>query len=120
MKKLSLSICVILLITASNTFGQLTPQPSSTETIMQGFGLGQIKLTYSRPNVKGRKIFGGMEPYGTVWRTGANSATVIKFTANMAFLAFPAKMNGRLLSVNNLNNGAPIAIKRPMIFYVSK
>ena len=80
MKKLSLGICVILLIATANTYAQLTPQPSSTETIVQGFGLGKINLTYSRPNVKGRKIFGGMEPYGTVWRTGANSATVIKFT----------------------------------------
>src|ERR1700677_4921918 len=80
MKKLSLTICVILLIKAANSYAQLTPQPSSTETIVQGFGLGKINLTYSRPNVKGRKIFGGMEPYGTVWRTGANSATVIKFT----------------------------------------
>jgi len=80
MKKLSFSICVILLITTANIYAQLTPPPSSTETITQGFGLGKINLTYSRPNVKGRKIFGGMEPYGTVWRTGANSATVIKFT----------------------------------------
>jgi len=80
MKKLSVGICVMLLITIANTYAQLTPQPSSTETIIQGFGLGKINLTYSRPNVKGRKIFGGMEPYGAVWRTGANSATVIKFT----------------------------------------
>ncbi len=80
MKKLSLGICTILLIITANTYAQITPQPSSTETITQGFGLGKINLTYSRPNVKGRKIFGGMEPYGIVWRTGANSATVIKFT----------------------------------------
>jgi hypothetical protein len=80
MKKLSLSICVILLITTAKIYAQLAPQPSSTQTITQGFGLGKINLTYCRPNVKGRKIFGGMEPYGTVWRTGANSATVIKFT----------------------------------------
>ncbi len=80
MKKLTISICAILLITITNIYAQLTPQPSSTETIVQGFGLGKINLTYSRPNVKGRKIFGGMEPYGIVWRTGANSATVIKFT----------------------------------------
>lgn len=59
---------------------QLTPQPSSSQTIVQGFGLGKITLTYSRPNVKGRKIFGGMEPYNVVWRTGANSATLLKFS----------------------------------------
>lgn len=79
MRKLSL-ICISFLISVASTYAQLTPQPSSTQSIVQGFGLGKINLTYSRPNVKGRKIFGGMEPYGTVWRTGANSATVIKFT----------------------------------------
>jgi len=71
---MALSLC------AFSSFGQITPAPSSTQVINQQFGLGKITLTYARPNVKGRKIFGGMEPYGTVWRTGANSATVIKFT----------------------------------------
>src|ERR1700743_152974 len=96
MKKIILGICALLLITAASTYAQLTPQPSSTETITQGFGLGQIKLTYSRPNVKGRKIFGGMEPYGTVWRTGANSATVIKFSDEviMAGKKIPARAYG--------------------------
>ena len=56
------------------------PQPSTLQTIQQDFGLGQISITYSRPNVKGRKIFGETEPYGIVWRTGANAATKIKFT----------------------------------------
>jgi tetratricopeptide (TPR) repeat protein len=56
------------------------PQPSTLQKIEQDFGLGQITITYSRPNVKGRKIFGGMEPYGKVWRTGANAATKIKLT----------------------------------------
>lgn len=56
------------------------PQPSTQQKIEQDFGLGQITITYSRPNVKGRKIFGGMEPYGKVWRTGANAATRIKLT----------------------------------------
>jgi hypothetical protein len=69
-----------LMLISTASFAQLTPAPSSTQTILQNFGLGQITLTYSRPNVKGRKMLGGMEPYGKVWRTGANSATVIKFT----------------------------------------
>jgi hypothetical protein len=56
------------------------PQPSTTQTLSQDFGLGKIVISYSRPNVRGRKIFGGLEPYGTVWRTGANAATTIKFT----------------------------------------
>ncbi|MDB5285569.1 MAG: hypothetical protein JWR05_518 [Mucilaginibacter sp.] len=59
------------------------PESSSTQTIIQDFGLGKITVTYSRPNVKGRKIFGGINPYGEVWRTGANAATVITFTENV-------------------------------------
>jgi hypothetical protein len=61
------------------------PQASSGQTIIQDFGLGKVTLTYSRPNVKGRKIFGDLEPFDKVWRTGANSATVIKFTDAVKF-----------------------------------
>ena len=56
------------------------PSPSSTQTIIQEFGLGKVTLVYARPNVKGRKMFGGMEPMDKVWRTGANANTVITFT----------------------------------------
>lgn len=80
MKKLITCIITMMAFTAINAYAQLTPQPSSTQKVEQDFGLGKINLTYSRPDVKGRKIFGGLEPYGAVWRTGANSATVIKFT----------------------------------------
>ena len=69
-----------LMFFSINSYAQLTPAPSSTQIITQEFGLGKITLTYSRPNVKGRKIFGYTEPYNAVWRTGANSATTIKFT----------------------------------------
>ena len=55
------------------------PQISSTEEIKQNFGLSQIEISYSRPGVKGRKIFGDLVPYNKVWRTGANSATTITF-----------------------------------------
>src|SRR4051812_9062761 len=55
------------------------PQPSSTAEMKQNFGLSQIELSYSRPGVKGRKIFGDLVPYGKVWRTGANAATTITF-----------------------------------------
>ena len=55
------------------------PAPSSTQTIKQDFALGTIELIYSRPSIKGRKIFGDLVPFYTVWRTGANSATILKF-----------------------------------------
>ena len=56
-----------------------TPQPSPTAEIKQNFGLSQIEISYSRPGIKGRKIFGDLVPYGNVWRTGANAATTIMF-----------------------------------------
>lgn len=56
-----------------------TPQPSPTATIKQNFALSNIEISYSRPGVKGRKIFGDLVPYGKVWRTGANNATTITF-----------------------------------------
>ena len=79
-KKIAAFFTIACVLANMFTYAQLTPQPSSTQTISQGFGLGKITLTYSRPNVKGRKMFGYTEPYGKVWRTGANSATVLKFS----------------------------------------
>ncbi|KEQ30787.1 hypothetical protein N180_10590 [Pedobacter antarcticus 4BY] len=60
------------------------PQPSSGQTVIQDFGLGKITVKYSRPNTKGREIFGALEPYGQVWRTGANNATSITFTEDIS------------------------------------
>src|SRR5690606_35739960 len=56
-----------------------TPAPSPAQTVKQEFGLSNVELSYSRPGVKGRKIFGDLVPYGKVWRTGANAATTITF-----------------------------------------
>lgn len=57
-----------------------TPQPSPGQIVSQNFGISTIELNYSRPGMKGRKIFGSLVPWGQVWRTGANSATRIKFS----------------------------------------
>jgi hypothetical protein len=82
MKTIRNYLLVLLIICSTNIYSQnlKIPQPSTLQTIQQDFGLGQIMITYSRPNVKGRKIFGETEPYGIVWRTGANAATKIKLT----------------------------------------
>jgi len=53
------------------------PQPSPTATISQKVGLADVSITYSRPGVKGRTIFGDLVPYDKIWRTGANKATAI-------------------------------------------
>src|ERR1700712_1903160 len=97
-----------------NSYSQLTPQPSSNQTIVQGFGLGTITLIYSRPNTKGRKIFGYTEPYDKVWRTGANSATVIKFSNDVSIEGHkvPAGEYG-LFSVPNEKQWTIILSKKP-------
>ncbi len=56
------------------------PAASPGCTLKQHIGLTDIEITYSRPGVKDRVIFGGMVPYGSVWRTGANAATKIVFS----------------------------------------
>ncbi len=80
MRKLLSSIIAILVMVSVANAQALMPNPSTGQTIIQDFGLGKVTLNYFRPNVKGRKIFGGLESYGAVWRTGANNATTIEFT----------------------------------------
>ena len=53
-------------------------QPASA--VKQRVGLTDIEVDYSRPNKNDREIFGGLVPYGKVWRTGANATTKIKFS----------------------------------------
>lgn len=48
-----------------------------------------IKVDYCQPYKKGRKIFGGLVPYGKVWRTGANEATVIDFNQDVTIAERP-------------------------------
>lgn len=50
-----------------------------------------IKVIYSRPQKKGRDIFGDLVPYGKVWRTGANESTEIKFFQNVQWNGEPLK-----------------------------
>lgn len=61
------------------------PAPSPTATLKQRVGVTDIEIVYSRPGVKGRKVFGGLEPYGVVWRTGANNPTKITFSTDVKF-----------------------------------
>lgn len=79
MKKLLLLVCVGLF--SLGTSAQVkTPAPSPFQKIEQKVGLTDVTLEYSRPSMKGRKIFGGLVPYNEVWRTGANANTKITFS----------------------------------------
>ncbi|MBD99527.1 MAG: dihydrolipoamide dehydrogenase [Verrucomicrobia bacterium] len=59
---------------------QELPQPSPYSEVMQRVGLTDVTVKYSRPGVKDRIIFGDLEPFDQVWRTGANSSTKIEFS----------------------------------------
>ncbi|MES2808514.1 MAG: DUF2911 domain-containing protein [Bacteroidota bacterium] len=80
MKKIIACLIICLFVNALQAQDLKIPNFSSTQHINQEFGLGSIDITYGRPNLKGRKIFNNIEPFGVVWRTGANSATIIKLS----------------------------------------
>jgi hypothetical protein len=79
MKKLIITVVAAGAFYFSNAQQLTTPQASPTTTIKQNFALSSIELSYSRPGIKNRKIFGDLVPFGKVWRTGANSATTLTF-----------------------------------------
>src|SRR5690349_25042737 len=99
------ALCVLCFAAAASAQIQ-TPRPSQKATVMQRIGVTDVTITYSRPAVKGRKIFGDatpeqaakqtgeatlddqnvrpkdavIVPWGHVWRTGANEATTFVVT----------------------------------------
>ncbi len=104
-------ICGLLYFTSN---AQLrTPAPSPSTTIKQDFALSSVELSYSRPAVKGRKIFGDLVPYGKVWRTGANQATTITFGEDVTVggKKVPAGKYG-LLTIPNENEWTVILSKQ--------
>lgn len=79
MKKITLAVIGFLLAPLMHAQVKM-PAPSPGQTIQQDFALGSIEVKYSRPAAKGRKVFGDLVPMNKLWRTGANAATIIKFT----------------------------------------
>ncbi len=79
-----ITFAIIALFQFSNVWAQLVlPQPSLKASVMQTVGLTDITIDYSSPAVKGRVIWGGLVPYDSVWRAGANSATKITFSKDV-------------------------------------
>lgn len=56
------------------------PQVSQHAVVKQRVGITDVEIDYSRPNKNNREIFGGLVPFGKVWRTGANAPTRISFS----------------------------------------
>jgi hypothetical protein len=124
MRKLVFVIAAALIFTAADAQQLRTPAPSPTQTVKQDFGLASMELSYSRPGMKGRKIFGDLVPYGKVWRTGANNATTISFGEEVSvggkkvpagkygLVTIPDKNNWTVIITRQMDVTSPAAYKQ--------
>lgn len=95
--------------------------PSPAATVVQTIGISTVSVNYSRPSVKGRKVWGELVPYGWTkapngdqpWRAGANENTVIEFShdAMVEGKNVPAGKYGFFLVINEDNSGEVILSK---------
>lgn len=91
MKKTIFLIGVLTMLLAVNAFAQMTlPRASQRQSISQTVGDTMVSIVYNRPNVKDREVWGGLVPYGEVWRTGANENTTFEVSNDV-------KINGQVL-----------------------
>jgi hypothetical protein len=80
MRKATLFLLATVMATSVFAQGMKMPRPSQKSVLTQTIGVTDVTITYSRPGVKGRQIWGSLVPYDAVWRTGANEATDIAFS----------------------------------------
>ncbi len=79
---LAFSLAVLCFVV--NACGQdKSSRPSPPATATGTINGTTVTINYSQPSVKGRKIWGGVVPYGQVWRSGANEATTIEFSKDV-------------------------------------
>lgn len=77
---LTLAICCISVLGYAQERGNEEPRVSPNAAVSQTIGTTEISITYGRPSVNDRNIWGNLVPYGEVWRTGANESTAITFS----------------------------------------
>jgi len=77
---LGLAVCATVFLAQQDKSKR--PSPPATATFDLGGGKS-VTIDYSSPRAKGRKIYGGLVPFGQVWRTGANEATTFVTTADL-------------------------------------
>ena len=82
MKRIILSLLAVMVTTV--TYAQIQMPPASPTFELKGtVGLAEVKVVYSRPSARGRKVAGELIPYNEVWRTGANASTKISFSEDV-------------------------------------
>jgi hypothetical protein len=80
-KRIAFLMCTLLTLTVFAAAQRPSPAASAQCKFADG---KSIKVDYSSPRAKGRQIYGGLVPYGQVWRTGANEATTFVTDANLS------------------------------------
>lgn len=76
----ALAAVLLLLGPIHRAAAQVVPSTNPPAVVKERVSATDIEVTYHRPSVKGRTIFGGLVPYGQVWRTGSDNATRISFS----------------------------------------
>lgn len=121
MKQIKISLSFLLLLCllysgAANAQIEI-PAPSPLAKFSQKVGLTEVTIEYSRPSMKGRKIYGDLVPFDKLWRTGANMATKITFADDVkiagedlkggtyALFTIPGKDEWTVIFNKNVNQG---------------
>jgi tetratricopeptide (TPR) repeat protein len=86
LRRLTLLLLIPFVLAAASAYAQAPPltlpdDPSQQATATQRIGLTDLTISYHRPAVRGRQIWGTLVPYGEVWRAGANENTVLTLTS---------------------------------------
>lgn len=86
-----LGILSVILLVAFLVLRTSTKSGSPAAVVQTNQNGLTVKVDYCRPYKKGRAIFGGLVPYGQVWRTGANEATLVSFGQDVTVAGKPLK-----------------------------
>jgi len=122
------SVCVLMLLFGWSQHAAAQqarfPQPSPSAKLTQTVGIADITVSYSRPGIKGREVWGKLVPFDQLWRTGANMATSIEFSEEVkvegqkvpagkyAFFTIPGKTEWTVILNKNWNQGGTGAYKQ--------
>lgn len=116
MKRNILNLMALFCLTAALAQPEL-PAPSPKVKLSQTVGLTEVTVEYSSPAVNGRTVWGGLVPYNTIWRTGANMATKVTFSkpvtiqgkevpaGSYALFSIPSENEWTLILNKNWNQG---------------
>jgi len=94
------ALVTVLAVPAAGLVAAQEKRASPHDTVKASIDGAAISVTYGRPYMKGRKIFGGLEPYGKVWRLGADEATILE--TDKALMIGPIHVNPGKISLYTL------------------